>query len=153
MPPCKDSNTYYGIPTAELIDNDLITIDKGIFYLYGMAKVNIRVVCICLLSLEFTNYHFNIEGFTGTLYRCLSGLYFFYKQFQTRIEKKATDLQHEKYLAIRSGSRGLPPFPAIFSVKSELDINERVEISFQRSINKTSDGQSPYILKAWCLPC
>ena len=85
---------YYGLTTTEFIDNDpcfLLTLDKGILYLYGVAKVNCRVVCSCLLSLEFTNYHFDIEGFTGTLYRCISGLYFFYKNFEFRIPNSRKD--------------------------------------------------------------
>ena len=85
---------YYGLTTTEFIDNDpcfILTLDKGILYLYGVAKVNCRVVCSCLLSLEFTNYHFDIEGFTGTLYRCISGLYFFYKNFEFRIPNSRKD--------------------------------------------------------------
>lgn len=145
---------YYGLTTAEFIDNDpcfLVTFDKGIFYLYGMAKVNCRVVCSCLLSLEFTNYHFNIEGFTGTLYRCLSGLYFFYKKFEARISAgKTNDLQHQKYLSIRSAPGfKYQPFPAIFSVKSEANGIERIEITFDKVLTKTMDGNfqvhAPYL--------
>ena len=141
---------YYGLTKkVESVDNDpcfLITIDKGIFYLYGMAKVYGRVVCSCLLNLEFTNYHFDIEGFSGTLYRCLSGLYFFYRQFESRISGKNNDPQHKQYSAIKLNVSGVdsPPFPAIFSVKSssnDQDQDSRVEIkSFEKVIKRTPDG-------------
>ena len=141
---------YYGMTTAaELIDNDpafLITLDKGILFLYGIAKVNSRVVSSCLLSLEFTNYHFNIEGFTDTLYRCLSGLYFFFERFKERINNGISgDLQHKKFSKIKSASGGSispMPLPAIFSVKSALNEQApRIEIaSFERVITRTFNG-------------
>jgi hypothetical protein len=135
---------------AELIDNDpgfLITLDKGILYLYGIAKVTSRVVCTCLLSLEFSSYLFNVEDFSGTLYRCLSGLYFFYKQFEERISKGVNeDVQHQRYLNFKAACpyydiKIAVPFPAISSVQSATDTNSRIEIeSFETIIRQTSEG-------------
>ena len=98
---------YYGLTNMDFIDNDpsfLITFDRGIFYVYGVAKVNRRVVCSCLLSLEFTNYFFNIEGFNDKLFRCLGALRFFFDKFTSRKVNKSSDSQHNKYSSIKSAS-------------------------------------------------
>jgi hypothetical protein len=133
---------YYGLTSAEFIDNDpcfLITFDRGILYVYGVAKVNRRVVCSCLLSLEFTNYFFNVQKFTDTLFRCLGALRFFFDKFSARIPEKSSDLQHIKYSSIKSTPRYKNhPFPAIFSVKNVNSSEERIDISFENSISSKS---------------
>jgi hypothetical protein len=99
---------YYGLTSGDFIDNDpcfLITFDRGILYAYGVAKVNRRVVCSCLLSLEFTNYFFNAQKFTDTLFICLGPLRFFFDKFSARIPEKSSDLQHIKYYSIKSTLR------------------------------------------------
>ena len=138
----------YGIIDTEFIDNDpcfLITFDRGILHLYGMAKVNRRVVCTCLLSLEFTNYQFNVGGFNDTLYRFVSGLYFFYKKIEDRMGRNRNleqDSQHKKYSAIKSAiSSGNQPLPAIFSVQSESNHSERVGITFQTVMRTNKGGE------------
>lgn len=71
----------YGLSKVKFIDNDpcfLITYDRGILYVYGIAKVNCRVVCTCLLSLEFTNHLFNVQKFQDKLFKCLGALRFFF---------------------------------------------------------------------------
>ena len=98
----------YGIMNMDYIDNDpcfLMTVDKGIMYLYGMAKANRRIVCSCLLSLEFTSYAFNINDFRRNLYRTFSALAFFHKRISDRLLRKPNDEQHKKY------SRLKPPTP------------------------------------------
>ena len=130
----------------EYIDNDpcfLITLDRGIFYLYGAAKVNRRVVCSCLLSLEFTSHFFNIGGFTETLYKCLSAIYFFYEKFAARISKmrSSEDSQHLEYYKIKStATLNDQPYPAILSVEAEGgDSSERIMFTFQK-VAKTIVG-------------
>ena len=124
---------YYGLTNMDFIDNDpsfLITLDTGIFYVYGVAKVNRRVVCSCLLSLEFTNYFFNIEGFNDKLFRCLGALRFFFDKFTARMVNKSSDSQHIKYSSIKSASsHNDQPFPAIFSMKKESTSQERIDIA------------------------
>ena len=137
---------YYGIVKQEFIDNDpcfLITFDRGILYLYGMAKVNYRIVCTCLLSLEFTNNQFNVEGFNDTLYRFVSGLYFFYTKFSSRIQQNlAQDEQHKRYSEIKSAiSHDFQPLPAIFSVQSESNPSERIKITFKTVMQTSNDGE------------
>ena len=130
----------------EYIDNDpcfLITLDRGIFYLYGAAKVNRRVVCSCLLSLEFTSHFFNIGGFTETLYKCFSAIYFFYEKFAVRISKMISlqDSQHLEYYKIKStATLNDQPYPAILSVEAEGgDSSERIMFTFQK-VAKTIVG-------------
>ena len=114
---------YYGINLmdSEFIDNDpcfLMTVDKGFLYIYGLAKVNRRVVCSCLLSMEFTNYHFNLNEFREKLYRCFGALSYFYMKFTDRLPWKADDEMHKKYSAIKAAHiAGDKPYPAIFKVK------------------------------------
>ena len=139
---------YYGLVGESLIDNDpgfLITFDHGILYLYGIAKVNRRVVCSCLLSFEFTNCLFNMEGFSDTLYRCFYALYFFYNKLKQRIPQKSSDPQHKKYSSIKSAkSLNAQPYPAIFSVKNESDPSQRIGIKFENFKDQDSKIQ-PYL--------
>ena len=106
---------------SEFIDNDpcfLIAVEKGFLYLYGLAKVNRRVVCSFLLSMEFTDYHFNLNGFRGKLYRCFAALAFFHKRFNSRLRWKAQDEMHKKYSAIKAAHiPGDKPYPVLFKVK------------------------------------
>jgi hypothetical protein len=132
----------FGLTSTAFIDNDpcfLITFDRGILFVYGVAKVNCRVVCSCLLSLEFTNYSFNVQKFTDTLFKCLGALRFFFDKFSARLPDKSSDLQHNKYSSIKSAPSYInKPFPAIFSVKKVNNSEERIEISFEDSIDSKS---------------
>jgi hypothetical protein len=125
----------YGLIEYEYIDNDpcfLITIDKGIFYLYGLAKVNRRVVCTCLLSLEFTCYLFNIGGFLDKLHKCFGALFFFYEKFAARMLNQSQGSGDSEYNKIKfMTSLNDQPYPAIFSVKSVDSASERIMITFQ----------------------
>ena len=134
---------YYGLSRHEMIDNNpcfLLTLDHGILFVYGVATVSRRVVCDFLASFEFTNYHFNLNNFLTRLFRCISGLYYFYKTFSDRIKNKSSDAQHQKYnLAKNRKSPDNQPFPAIFDVKAWnsndgnniMSDNERIPITFK----------------------
>ena len=132
---------YFGIMDLDYIENDpcfLLIVDKGIFFLYGMAKVNRRVVCSCLLDLEFTSYHFDINNFSRTLYKCISALYFLHGKLQDRLLGKANDQMHKKYLEIKSKiSTDNQPYPAIFSV-------DGVEITFKNCTRKSDFKECAY---------
>ena len=138
---------YYGIMQMDYIDNDpvfLMTIDKGIMYLYGVAKVNRRIVCSCLLSLEFTSYAFNINDFRRTLYRTFSALAFFHKRISDRLLRKP-DQQHKEYSYLKSAyTLEDQPYPAIFSVQG-------VKFSFKNCKKKSSDGKDK--IRQYFQPC
>ena len=126
---------YYAIADAEFIDNNpsfLITIDRGLLHVYGIAQVNRRIISSCLLSLECTQHFFNIGGFMDILYRCFGSLRFFFDNFKARISRKSSDPQHTKYSTIKS-ARTIKdqPYPAIFEIKSEDNPNEMVAIEFE----------------------
>ena len=73
-----------------------------------------------------------MEGFTDNLFKCLGILYFFHTEFKTRIKNKSQDLKY--YAAKSAPSLGNQPYPAIFSVKSFSNADERIEITFQNVI-------------------
>ncbi len=57
-----------------------------------------HVVCSCLLSLEFTNYFFNVEGFNDKLFRCFGVLRLFFDKFTAQMEtNNIADPQHINY--------------------------------------------------------
>ena len=130
---------YYGRNHKEVqdnfIDNNpcfLLTVDYGILFIYGVATVNHRIVCDCLMTLEFTNYHFGINDFLNVLYRCISSLFYFYSKFSERMHHKDEDSIHKKYVELKNSvTPNNQPFPAIFSVKSWENDHERIEIEFE----------------------
>ena len=86
---------YYGIMDMDYIDNDpcfLMIIDKGILYIYGMAKVNRRVVCSCLLSLEFTKPSLWYQRLLQHIVSDASVHYtFFTRKLKARLDGKTND--------------------------------------------------------------
>jgi hypothetical protein len=134
---------YYGLTVGGYIDNDpcfLITLDRGIFFIYGVAMVNRRVVCTCLLSLEFTSHLFNIDGFVDKLCKCFGALYYFYTRFSSRIPEKSQDGQHLKYSNIKSKPTFEDePYPAIFSVAAKGNPSNRIMITFESIVKTIGD--------------
>ena len=141
---------YYGITmTKDFIDNNpcfLFAIDKGFLFIYGVATVNYRIVCTCLISLEFTNYHLNANDFMGTLYRCIGALYYFHENFKERITNDTKDQSHEDYLKHKiQCTTHDQPYPAIFKVKGIgiefKDVVSEHQAYFKPCVVKTADGR------------
>ena len=134
---------YYGITTTgkDFIDNNpsfLFTIDKGFLFIYGVATVNGRIVCTCLVSLEFTNYHLNANDFLGTLYRCIGALYYFHENFKERITNSTKDQSHMNYLQHKQHrTKCAQPYPAIFDVNG-------IGIEFKEIVLSNSERQAHF---------
>ena len=156
---------YYGLVRSKFIDNDpcfVATFTSGLLNIYGVASMNNRVVCDCLFSLEFSNYHSNINGFLKKLYRCFTGLLYLHNNLLKRIkaiaekekekesenesEKESEtenetendyDYQHQQYYNHKiQKTCDDQPWPAIFSVK-RFESNETVSISFMNVKTET----------------
>ena len=122
---------HYGLRSREchLIDNDpcfVATLASGLLNKYDVATVNSRVVCDCLVSLEISNYHSDINGFIKKFFRCITGLIYVHDQFVERINiikrgniaNENFDHQHQKYYAhMKLETCDKLPLPAIFDIK------------------------------------
>ena len=124
---------YYASIKAFYVDNFpsfVITIDRGLLFVYGVATLNSRVFCDHLMTVELTAARSEINNSATKFRRTLGALYFFHNKMMDRLgtvsqdDHIISDIMNEKYnemnlLMISKSTKMFPVyFPSIFDVLS-----------------------------------